>query len=69
MQSDGTEDCDAVDVAVEHFPGEKEEGSVEENVEERSVEVAVIHQVLVDSCERIEHCESLILNVSIPCYI
>lgn len=48
MEGDGAEDGDAVDVAVEDLAGEEEVGAVEDYVEESAVEVAVVHEVLVD---------------------
>ena len=51
VQGESTEDGDAVDVAVEDFSGEEEEGAVEDYVEDSAIEVAVVHEVLVDARE------------------
>lgn len=54
MEGEGAENGDTVDVAVEDFAGEEEEGAVENYVEEGAVEVAVVHEVLVDAGEGVE---------------
>lgn len=43
MESDGTEDGYTVDITVEDFSGEEEEGSVEDYVEDCAVEIGVVH--------------------------
>ena len=54
VQGDRAEDGDAVDVAVEDLAGEEEEGPVEQDVQDRAVQVAVVHEVLVDLGEGVQ---------------
>jgi hypothetical protein len=41
------------------FAAEEEEGAEEQKEEDRAGEVAVVHDVLVYSCQRVEDCEGL----------
>lgn len=59
VKGDGAEDSDAVDIAIEDLSGEEEEGAVEDDVEDGAVEVAVVHEVLVDLRKGVEDCEGL----------
>lgn len=59
MEGDGAEDGDAIDIAIEDLSGEEEEGSVEDDIEDGAVEVAVVHEVLVDLGKWVEDCERL----------
>lgn len=61
MEGKRAEDGDAVDVAIEDFAGEEEECAVEDYVEEGTVEVAVIHEVLVNAGEGVEDCKGLVM--------
>lgn len=45
MQGQGAKERDPVDVAVEEFAAEGEEGAVEDQEEEGAVEVRVVHDV------------------------
>ena len=60
MQGEGAEESNAVDVAVEEFTAEGEEGAVEDEEEERPVEIAVVHDMGGGLCERIKDCEGLL---------
>lgn len=69
MESECAEYSDAVDVAVEHFSGEKKECSVEEDIEDRTVQVAVVHEVLVDVSKGIQDGQCLFHHVLLAfCY-
>ena len=59
MQCDGAEYCDAVDVAVEDFTGEEEEGSIKDDVQESTVEVTIVHEMLIDLRKGIQHGQGL----------
>lgn len=59
MQRNGAEHSDAIDVAIEDLAGEEEEGAVQDDIEYCSVEVAVVHEVIVDRCKGIENGQSL----------
>lgn len=55
MQSDGSEGRHAVDIAVEYLSREEKERSVEDDVEQRAIEIAVVHEVLIDASKGIKH--------------
>lgn len=59
MQSDSTENSDAVDIAVEHLAREEEESAVQDDVKQSSVEIAIIHKVIIDRGEGIQNSQSL----------
>lgn len=59
VQDDGTKDGDTIDVAIEDLAREKEECPVEHDVKEGPVQIAVVHQMLIDPSKRVEHCQSL----------
>ena len=62
MEGDSAENGHAIDIAIEHLSGEKEEGAIEDNVENGAVEVTVVHKVLVDLGEGVEDCEGLCVH-------
>jgi hypothetical protein len=47
---------DSVDESEVDLPGDEQEGAEEEEEEDRACEVRVVHDVLVDARERVEHC-------------
>lgn len=59
MQGDSAEDGNAVDIAVENLAREKEECPVEDDVEEGPVQIAVVHQMLIDPSKGIENRQCL----------
>lgn len=59
VQGGAAEEGEAVDVAEVDFAGEEQEGAEEEEEEDRAREVGVVHYVLVDAREGVEHCECL----------
>lgn len=59
MEGEGADEGEAVYIAEMNFPGKEEEGAEEEEEEYGAREVGVVHYVLGDGVERIEHCERL----------
>lgn len=59
MQGQGADEGETVYVAEVHFSGEEQEGAEEEEEEDGAREVGVVHYVLGDGLERVEHCERL----------
>lgn len=59
MEREGADECEAVDVAEVDFAAEEQEGAEEEEEEDGAGEVGVVHYVLVDAGEGVEHCECL----------
>lgn len=56
MKGEGPDKGEAVDVAEMNFAAEEEEGAEEEKEENRTCEIGVVHDVLVDAGEGIEYC-------------
>ena len=54
MQGSAAEQGEAVDVAKVYFAGEEEKGAEEEEEEDRTGEIGVVHDVLVDAREWVE---------------
>lgn len=59
MEREGADQGQAVDVAEVDFPTEEEKGAEEDEEEDGSREVAVVHEVLVHAREWVEHRECL----------
>lgn len=59
MKTDGAEERNSIDVAVEEFSGYCEEGAVQDEEDECAVQVAVIHDVWRGRCDWIEDGEGL----------
>lgn len=59
VEGEGADEGEAVDVAEVDLAGEEEEGAEEEEEEDRSGEVGVVHDVLGDGVEGVEHRERL----------
>ncbi len=59
MQSQRPEQRNAVDVAVEELAAQREEGAVQDEEEERAVEVRIVHYVRRGCGERVEDRECL----------
>lgn len=59
MERERADQGQAVDVAEMHFPAKEEKRAEENEEEDRSCEVAVVHQVLVHAREWVEHRECL----------
>lgn len=56
VQGDRPQDGEAVDEAEVYAAAEEERGAVEHAEEDGPCQVAVVHQVLVDSPEGVEDC-------------
>lgn len=65
VQGDSAKDSHAVDVAVKDLSREKKEGTVQDDVEQGSVEITIIHKVVVDRSKGIENSQSLDIHVSL----
>lgn len=67
MQGRRAEEGEAVDVAKVHLAREEEEGAEEEEEEDGAGHVGVVHEVVVDVLEGVQHCEGLQWLVSHSC--
>ena len=47
---------EAVDIAEVNFPAKEKEGAEEEKEKDRTCEIGVVHNMLVDAGEGVEYC-------------
>ena len=64
VQREGADEREAVDVSEMDFSRKEQEGAEEEEEEDGAREVGVVHYVLVDAGEGVEHRECLLSYIS-----